>query len=72
MNYKVFFAKNNHQETDDFMFPDEFLVLNDPKFEASSELRRKSSANFVNLRRSSKNAWKRSYGLRTTLGQFSV
>ncbi len=55
------------------MFADEFLyvMLNDPNVVASSERFRKSSANFINLRRSSKNARKRSYGLRTTLGQSS-
>ncbi len=53
------------------MFADEFLKLNDPKVEASSEFSRKSSANFVNLRKSSEKVRKRSYGLRTTLGQSS-
>ncbi len=41
-------------------FADEFVMLNDRKVEASTELSRKSSSNFVNLRRSSKNAGKRS------------
>ncbi len=40
------------------MFADELSRLNDLKVEASSELSRKSLANFVNLRRSSKNARK--------------
>ncbi len=35
-------------------FSDDFLMLNDPKVEASSKLPRQSSANFVNLWESSK------------------
>ena len=55
------------------MFADDFnvLMLNEPKVETSSDLFWKSSANFVNLRKSSKNVRKRSYGLRKTLGQSS-
>ncbi len=52
---------------DDVMFDDEFynvLMQNEPKGEMSLDIPRKSSANFVNLR-------KRSHGLRTTPGQCS-
>ncbi len=42
-----------------------------PKVEPCSELSRKSLANFAYLWRSSKNAWKRSYGLLTTLRKSS-
>ncbi len=45
------------------------LMLNDPKVKISSELSRKSSANFANFLKKSKNAPERSYGLRTTLGR---
>ncbi len=44
-------------------------MLNEPLVEVFSELPRKSSPNFVNcFRQSSKNARKRLYGLRITLG----
>ena len=48
------------------------IMLNKQKVETSSELPRKSSANFVYFCKSLKNAQKRSYRLQTTLGQFLV
>ncbi len=50
--------EKNREENEDVMFPDEFsnvLMHNEPKVETSSDVPRKSSANFLNLR-------KRSYG----------
>ena len=46
-------------------------MLNEPKVQTSSDLPQKSSANLINLRKSSKNVRKRSYGLPTTFGQSS-
>ena len=68
---KISFIENNREDTDDVMFAEGFLMLNGPKIKTSSELPRKSSVIFVNVRKSSKNAQKRSYGLQTTLKQSS-